>query len=267
MLESFCENLSLLISLRKLSDGVEATSSTILTLCGEFLHFSFHLALIILWCLHFIAVGLMVSFRHRTGGRGLLSVVVPAVAALASLSALSLPAIPECPAVQHGIGEYFATPLFFHMLTAVFRKSSTSRCPGCFRSIDRVLIAAWLSVPSAKEVLPFFSVLIRYIPRRRPTSSASCMVCSVSLSRWKCRVRGGCPCFSRTVAAPTLPLFSELSEYTLIASGVLVASVFDSSLLLAILVCRGVVLASNRLCTIAVILVIDVGLSLKICIR
>jgi hypothetical protein len=56
--------------------------------------------------------------------------------------------------------------------------------PGWIRFEERVHIAAWLSAPSANDVLPFLSIFMRYRPRRIPTSSASWMVCSLSGPRW-----------------------------------------------------------------------------------
>ena len=68
ILESLRVSLLLLISLRNVSDGVEASSSDILMPRSKFLHLSFHHSLIITLCLRLIAVGLIVSLRRRRGG-------------------------------------------------------------------------------------------------------------------------------------------------------------------------------------------------------
>jgi hypothetical protein len=52
-------------------------------------------------------------------------------------------------------------------------------------------------------------------------------------------VWAGCLGFSSNVAVPTLPLISDLLEYTFIASDALIDSAFDSSLLFTMLICKG----------------------------
>jgi ABC-type transport system involved in cytochrome c biogenesis permease subunit len=133
---------SVLIRLRKVSDGVVASNSAILAPLGDDLHLAFHCSLIVLLCLRFSAAGLIVSLRRRKDGRRLLSVVVPAAAALASVSALSLPMIPVCPAVHRRVNKYLVAPLCFRRLAAVLRKLSAIFCPDVARSVVSVLIAA-----------------------------------------------------------------------------------------------------------------------------
>ena len=125
----------------------------------------------------------MVSLRQSRRGKCFLSEVVPHAAFLASLSACLLPSIPVCPAVQRSFSEYFAELLFTFISLANLRMLSVICYPGLMRSDLRVSMGVLSSVPSAKVVLPVFSVLMRCIPSSRPICSASPMVCSVALPR------------------------------------------------------------------------------------
>lgn len=61
--------------------------------------------------------------------------------------------------------------------------------------------------PSAKVVLSCVSMLIRCIPRRIPTSSVSCTVCSLSGHRRRWSVLRGLPALASFTATPTLVPF------------------------------------------------------------
>jgi len=91
-----CERLPLLISLRRVSDSVEASIAASFSPCTKLLHLVFQFSLIILVCLYFSAEGLIVSLCYRRLGRNFLSEVMPAAVLFASLSALSLPST-VCP--------------------------------------------------------------------------------------------------------------------------------------------------------------------------
>ena len=61
MLDALHESLLPLIALRSVSEAVELSISAIFLLCVELFHLVFHFSLIALLCLHFSAVGLVVS--------------------------------------------------------------------------------------------------------------------------------------------------------------------------------------------------------------
>ncbi len=161
MLESLRVSLLLLIRLRKVFDGVVSSSVLILVPLDEFLHLVFHFALMTLLRFFFTAAGLVVSLRFSRCGRSFLSDVVPRAAFLASLSALLLPCIPVCPAVHRSVIEYLDELRCRCVCEAILMASVAIFCPGCVRSDVRDLIASLSSVPSANDVLPAFSVLMR----------------------------------------------------------------------------------------------------------
>jgi energy-converting hydrogenase Eha subunit A len=100
-------------------------------------------------------------------------------------------------------------------------------------------MVAWLSMPTAAEVLLAFLPLIRCMPRRIPTSSTSCTVCSLSDPRWKCSVFSRLPLRISIVVAPTLPSRADPSKNTWSSSLAFPACSIEASLSSAILIVIG----------------------------
>jgi hypothetical protein len=156
--------------------------------------------------------------------------VLPSAAVLASLSASSFPFIPVWPADHLKVSLNLELPLLSSSCLASCRRLATRCCPNLF-ILDLIATrAAWLLMLSTLLTLLLLLVFMRWSPIIIPTSSTLYTVCCFVVPKCIFSMQSGLPSHLRIAAAPTLPLCTNPSEYTLIFSTVHASALFESSL-------------------------------------
>ena len=202
-----------LVSLMKFEDGIDGSIVHVRACLGDFSHIAFQCALDLILCTAFRAAALQSSWPvHRYHGSSHLGLFccLPLAAFFASWSASSLPWTPLCPGIYCSVR--LKSPsfrrCFARYLVIVSRRPARKSLPSLLVVVPH-LMAAWLSRRIEIGYTMSGSVAISWAANVSPSVSASYTVCSSSVPRWYCSIRGSCPSRIMTAAALIPPSSPE----------------------------------------------------------